>query len=132
MSTLRYSGEIRIRVTYLDWRPGELFIDGTPRNPNGRYRCFLKGPGGMRTTIVVCAPAFLSVGVDDPEAFDDAARAAIAFADNTPDDVDGPAWNDVSAFKIDGSGWHIGRTIAEAWPKVEPRSGGDFVNDRGE
>jgi hypothetical protein len=130
MSTLRYSGEIRIRVTYLD--------HAKPLRPNGRYRCFLRGPGGMRTTIIVGAPAFLSHGVDSPEAFDDAARSALAFADH--EDCDTPScdgsrcdtWSRHTAWNADGSDRHVGRTLANAWPKVAPRSGGDFVNDRSE
>jgi hypothetical protein len=81
MSTLRYSGDIRIRVTYHDRRFEDVYEDGTPRNPNGFYRCFLRASNNT-TTIIVGAPAFLSQAVDSPEAFSDAARAAVAFADH--------------------------------------------------
>ena len=79
MSALRYCGEIRIRITYQDG-PG-----------NGRYRCYLTA-GDTRTrstTITVNAPAYLSHAVDSPEAFDNAARAALAFARDDRGDREG-------------------------------------------
>lgn len=102
MSTLRYSGEIRIRITYLDAH-GEVFIDGTPRAPNGKYRCFLQAKGGARTTVYVGAPASLSHAVDSPEAFDDTAHAAIAFAND-----EDSQWGDYAASNEDG--YHIVRS----------------------
>ena len=81
MSTLRYSGDVCIRVTYHDARRDDVFADGTPRNPNGFYRCFLRSEGDT-ATIIVGTPAYLTHAVDSPEAFSDAARAAIAFADH--------------------------------------------------
>ena len=109
MSTLRYSGEIRIRVTYLD---GSL-------TTAPRYRCFLRGPGDLTATIIVNAPAYLSHAVDSPEAFDDAAHAALSFAENDDRDWSVHAH---AAFKADGTGWHVGRTPSAAWPKVENKT----------
>jgi hypothetical protein len=107
MSTLRYSGEIRIRVTYLDplW------------SGNGSYRCYLRGPGGMATTVIVNAPAFPAHALDAPEAFDDAARAAISCA-NDDDEREGLAcyeWGALAA--TTANGWHVGRSEARAWPQ---------------
>jgi hypothetical protein len=117
MSTLRYSGEIRIRVTYLD-----VAYDGPDtqaRLGNGRYRCFLRGPGGMTTTVIVNAPQYLTRAVDSPEAFDDAARASISFADDKSEGEQLPCytWAHLAAHVIDRSEWHVGRTEAHAWPK---------------
>jgi hypothetical protein len=103
MSTLRYCGEIRIRITYLERGP----------HRNGSYRCYLTAPGGAKVTIIVGAPAYLSHGVDSSEAFDETAHAAISFADNEPEsDAD---WSSAAAVKADGTGWLIGRSEATAW-----------------
>jgi hypothetical protein len=79
----------------------------------------------MTATIVVNPPRYCEFSVDSPEAFDDAARAALTFASNGDtgaDSAEGPrnsdeAWTDRAAFKIDGSGWHMGRDAAHAWPE---------------
>jgi hypothetical protein len=68
MSAIRYTGQITIRVTYVDAR--------------GAYRCALRGPDNMRHTIYVTAPVASRIAVDSSEAFDYAARAAVAFADD--------------------------------------------------
>jgi hypothetical protein len=97
MSTMRYSGKIRIRITYIDAPQG-----GTC----GYYRCFLRAVGfhqGEGRTIQVGAPAHLTNAVDSPEAFDDAARAAIAFAQD-----ENPGWDDLAAHNEDG--YHIARS----------------------
>ncbi len=105
MSTKRYSGEIVIRITYIE-----------TYDPNGMYRCFLKGPNGQTETVFVGAPAFLSEAVDSPEAFDSAAEAAIAFADHEAGE-NGIRWGELAAYDIDGAGSHIGRSPAKAWPQ---------------
>lgn len=107
MSTIRYCGDITIRVTYLD-AYGETYSDGTIRNRNGKYRCFLRAPGMRSVTIFVGAPAFLSHAVDCPEAFDEAAHAAISFADD-----EHGSWSDHACPKEDGSGWAIERKLRE-------------------
>lgn len=76
MSAMRYSGDARVRVTYLDTP------DGLPENRNGGYRCFVRTDAGETYTCVVGAPQVLEHAVDSPEAFDDAAKAALAFADH--------------------------------------------------
>jgi len=128
MSALRYSGEIRIRVTYRD-SDGETYSDGTFRHPNGFYRCILTC-GNERAKIIVGAPAFLSHAVDSSEAYDDVARAAIAFADD-----ESGVWGERASYAADGSDWHVGRTLADAhasplvsvlsidaWADSEPRT----------
>jgi hypothetical protein len=117
VSTLRYSGEIRIRVTYLD----VAYPDTRARLGNGRYRCFLRGPGGMTTTVIVGAPAYLSRAVDSPEAFDDAAHAAISFAESDDQNTNTHEWANAAACKPEG-GWHIGRSPSAAWPPGEEPS----------
>lgn len=81
MSALRYSGDVRVRVTYFDPKSGDVFSDGTPRHPNGSYCCRIVTPGVRGLRVFVGAPAHLEHAVDSPEAFDCAARAALAFAD---------------------------------------------------
>ena len=110
MATLRYSGELRIRITYIDWKQSDVFADGTPRNRNGQYRCYLNVADGQGKTIYVGAPAHLSHAVDSPEAFDDTARAALAFADD-----DG--WPVESHAAFDETGYFVGRSKETAWPK---------------
>jgi hypothetical protein len=112
MSTMRYSGEIRIRITYLEpYLAGDGAPAGRSTMSNGEYRCFLREPDGMGTTIHVGAPAFLTHAVDSPEAFDAVARAALSFAHNAGWPVEAHApW-------VDGAAWHIGRSPAKAWPK---------------
>lgn len=63
-----------MRVTYRDPKPGSHLR-------NGDYKVTLSS-GGRRKVIYVGAPAFLSHAVDSPKAYDEAAQAAIAFADD--------------------------------------------------
>jgi hypothetical protein len=96
MSTLRYCGSIRIRVTYIDQPavsyvdgkldPKNWYADGTPRYPNGSYRCHVVAGDGARCTVIVAPPAALTKAVDCPEAFDEAAGAALSFASNPDED----------------------------------------------
>jgi hypothetical protein len=60
---------------------------------NGSYRCFVRTSGGVKYKCVVGAPAHLDHAVDSPEAFDGAARAALAFAEHDGVSVY-PIWND--------------------------------------
>lgn len=79
---MRYSGNITVRVTYLEpYLAGDACPANRSTRLNGEYRCFVKSPD-RSLTIVVGAPNVLSNSVDSPEAFDDAARAAIAFANH--------------------------------------------------
>lgn len=127
MSTLRYSGEIRIRVTYLEAHRGG--------GNNGAYRCYLRGPGGMATTVIVGAPAYLSHAVDSPEAFDEAAHASIGFADDSDEEKEERLscyhWANIAAHKADGSGWHVGRSEKQAWPDEPSPRGCASCGDQG-
>lgn len=77
MSALRYSGDARVRVTYLDTAalPWSWYR-------NGGYRCFVRTDSGATYSCVVGAPQILEHAVDSPEAFDDAAKAALSFAEH--------------------------------------------------
>lgn len=120
VSTYRYSGAVRIRVTYLPPNPAEAFADGTPRHPNGSYRCALAcfTPAGQwnetvyhRARVRVGAPACLSHAVDSPEAYDDAASAALSFAS-----YDDSEWGDKATHNRELSAWHVGRAPSTRWP----------------
>lgn len=139
MSAFRYSGRVRIRVTYREAMHG-----------NGSYRCTLrafgsdtlsfvssggyKGKPVARETIIVGAPAILprGEGVDSPEAFDSAARAAIAFADSRADALredgkDSFRWSEAAAIapEDDPHAYHVGRAPLQAFP---PRVDGRKVS----
>ena len=73
MSTYRYSGNARVRVTY-DERRDE-------------YRCFV-AVGRRHKRVRVGSPAHLVQAVDCPAAFDSAACAALAFAAHDGFDVE--------------------------------------------
>ena len=106
MSALRYSGQIRIRITYLEpWGAGTPAPAGRSTRVNGEYRCFLQA-NGARVTIHVDTPAYLLCAVDSPEAFDGAAHAAIAFAE---DEYPDHGWGEWAKTKEDGTGWAIVR-----------------------
>jgi hypothetical protein len=72
VSTLRYFLGGRVRLTYLD----SGFVNG-----RGGYRCHVKTRDGASRKVFVGEPAHRTRSVDSPEAFDDVARAAIAFAE---------------------------------------------------
>lgn len=77
MSTIRKSGDVRIRITY--------------REGSCDYRATITAPGMDHPTIVVVGePNILRVAVDSPTAFDEVAKAALSFAmaDAVGDDVD--------------------------------------------
>lgn len=63
----RYSGQVRVRLVYVDARSG---YDARVSWPDGRER------------VKVGEPKTLTHAVDSPAAYDAAARAAIAFAGN--------------------------------------------------
>jgi hypothetical protein len=114
VSALRYSGEVTIRVTWIDK------VDVRPHG--GHYRCTLSRIESNRrvtTTQYVGAPACLTHAIDCSEAFDDTAHAALSFASNreTAEDDDPNGWAEVAAYKADGSGWLIARAPAKRWGK---------------
>lgn len=99
MSTMRYSGNISIRVTYLEpWGAGTPAPVGRSTRINGEYRCFLRHPCGARATVHVGAPDALRHAVDSPLAFDDAAKASMSFAAHD-DDFD---WWGSASHDVDG------------------------------
>ena len=63
----RYSGDVSVTIIY--------------RDITSDYVCRVKSPGGL-ATVFVGTPAHLEHAVDCREAFDDVARAAIAFAEH--------------------------------------------------
>lgn len=110
MSTLRYSGDIIIQVTYLEPTfESPPPADKTNKVPHGEYRCFLKlrnTLGRQRTVIYVSAMLEhgSGIGVASPEAFDNAARVSILFADN-----ENPDWGKRCAYNPNSS-IHVGRS----------------------
>lgn len=132
MSAMRYSGELRIRVTYLEpWGAGTPAPAGRSTRPHGEYRCYISvgsvgvGSGGNSwikrdgkkacgAKIIVGAPAVLSHAVDSPEAFDNAAATALSFAHDEGWPVESHA-----AYDAELTDWHIGRSPAKARP-LEP------------
>ena len=90
-----------------------------------------KGERREKVTVYVGAPCFLEHGLDACEAFDATASATISFASEPDTDEgetwDGSTWSDGAAFKADGSGWHIGRSLAQAWP-AEKQKAGDTIS----
>jgi hypothetical protein len=117
MSALRFSGRVRVRVTLTHDRAGRDV-----------YRCALTafertaGEGAIvaRTIVHVHPPAFLETAIDAPEAFDDTARAALAFADADGHDR-AFAWGEACAYASDMSDRHVGRSPASAFPRPEGR-----------
>ena len=105
MSTQRYSGQLRIRITYID--DSVNGIEG--------YRCCVVRPDGKQVRVTVGSPRVLTHSVDSPEAFDSAAHAAIAFADDEAHDC-----SEFAAYTE--RGWHVGRSLATAWPKEKTAS----------
>jgi len=82
-----------MRVTNRDPRPGSHLR-------NGDYKVTLSS-GGRRKVIYVGAPAYLSHAVDSPKAYDEAAHAALSFADHEGFDMQPDTTS---------SGWHISRS----------------------
>lgn len=115
MSAVRYSGGVRIRVTWVD-------VAGL--RDGGHYRCCLsRGDSGgwtVRTTQYVGSNLQhgSGIGIDSPEAFDSAASAALSFASNseTAEDDNPSAWWNTAAHDAGLTGWHVGRSPKQAWP----------------
>lgn len=63
---IRYSGRVKVTIRRTEDDRG--------------YACSVKDPGLATYRVVVGDPGALTVAVDAPEAYDGAARAAIAFA----------------------------------------------------
>jgi len=83
----RYSGRIAMRVVLREGMRDE-------------YHVSIKLPNGDRETVVVGAPAHMRIAIDSPQAYDDAARAALAFAEHDGLDVAEHAEFDESSYVI--------------------------------
>ena len=112
MSATRYSGQLRIRVTYQDPRGGQL---------RGQYRCTVthvptvsldRRSTPEKTTVYVGENLQhgSGIGIDSPIMIDEVAHAALSFADD-----EGFPASELAASKEDGSGWHVGRSAKTAW-----------------
>jgi hypothetical protein len=113
MSAIRYSGKLRIRVTYVsDWTKG----------PAGEYRCHISpivqrngnGDEYQPVTIYVGRAACDGLAVDSPKAFDGAARAALSFAES-----EGWPVTEYATYDLALTRWHVGRTRDKAWPNSQ-------------
>lgn len=82
-------------------RSGQVKITCTLNRRSDSYRCRVKTPEAQKT-VVVRAPASLRQAVDSPVAFDQAAHAALSFADDEGFDV-------ASYADMGSSGWKISR-----------------------
>jgi hypothetical protein len=93
----RYSGKVTVDVRW---------VESIGRS---RYRAGVSWPGG-RSVQFVGLPGVLTKAVDSPQAYDEAASAAISFASDEGKDV-----GDYTAYTDRGL-W-IGRSKAQAWPQ---------------
>lgn len=102
----RFSGEIRITIK----------LDET--SPVDAYDCTLSVKGEGHKRVRVLGPVYRAKGtaVDSSEAYDSAAHAALSFAEGEGFPVSEHAATDAA-----GSGWHIGRDAAHAWPKEDTK-----------
>lgn len=102
----RYSGNFKITMQLKDDQ--RFGRGGRPLHPNGYYNVRIRelGRDGAEKGIVwkgvVGTPAFLSEAIDSLKAYDDTARAALAFADDEK-----AISGDDAMFKRDGSGYFV-------------------------
>lgn len=103
----RYSGECTIRMSY--------------RDQYSDYRCVVRWPDGRRVVYVGEKLQHGSgIGVDHPQMYDEVASAALFFTMAGDEDHDEDPVPDLpGASNVDGSGWHVGRKLADAWPREE-------------
>jgi hypothetical protein len=93
MSAIRYSGALRIRITFVGKSPPE-------------YRCHIScpsTPGQLPCRIYVHPNEAKMHAVDSPEAFDAVAKAALSFALDEH-------WPITEYAASDGDGWIISRS----------------------
>jgi len=90
MAAIRYSGRATLRLTY--------------RDATSDYRVSINSDGLPSEVVIVGEPATLTHAVDSPEAFDDAARAAISFAESLGESC-----------SYDDAGPFVARKRAECW-----------------
>lgn len=74
MTALRFCGGLRLRLTILE--------------PHEVYRVWITDDRGTRYRTTVVAPRCADHALDHPESFDDAAHAALSFADHDRSDLD--------------------------------------------
>ena len=115
---IRYSGGLKINVVYQD--RGDYRAVITEYGPEASHR---RHPMRMfhttpRKAIVYVRPPAAGFGrgiaYDSPEAYDQTAHAALSFAS---DEWDNEWISNLASHDADFSGWHIGRTESQAWPK---------------
>ncbi len=87
---------------------GRLVIQLSYRDKAQDYWCTVSRAGERVGSVDVGAPAHLAVAVDSPEAYDNAAHAALSFLD-----VQQPEPADLSGAAMDGTGWAITRKRVE-------------------
>lgn len=90
---MRYSGQVTVTLAY--------------DNKRDQYTTLVDSPGGRERVRV---GAVRGKVVDAPEVMDDAARAAISFAERT-------RAGEYAAHDAEGSTYHIGRMKSRAWPR---------------
>jgi hypothetical protein len=95
----RYSGDAKITLTLQD---------------NDSYRVVVETDCDA-SCITINSPKVLKHAIDSPEAFDDAARAAVAFALEERDEHGVSVFDD-SDFAFGPEAVYVGRTREQAWP----------------
>lgn len=96
---MRYSGQVTVSIRFDD--------------RNDQYVASVQSPGGRETVHVPWK--WSTKGVDTPEAYDDAARAAISFAERTKA-------GDYATYDESGTSAHVGRMKSRAWPRERPKT----------
>lgn len=104
MATYRYSGSLRIRLAYSDVDCGYICTIKSV------YSRVVRGTESRRVEgVFVGEAACLTCAVDSPEAFDDAARAALAYASADAQACAAGTLNH-------GASFHVGRKPQDAYP----------------
>lgn len=105
----RYSGDLTVN---LQWKDAQK-VNGTYPPHGGYYACTVVFDRRVVSRSSVFAPAVLHVAVDSAVAYDQAARAALSFANDEESEI-----GEQAAYSRRLGTWHIGRTAAA-------RHGGD-------
>ena len=122
---IRYSGGLKINVVYRDKGDYRAVITDysqqqAPRSTKPFPFKTRSIPESKAVVFVNPAPAGFGQGVayDSPQAYDEIAHAALSFAAYSDERRRKGDWiTELAAYDRDGSGWHIGRTPAQAWPR---------------
>lgn len=120
---IRYSGGLKINVVYRD--KGDYRAVITEYGPEASHRSHpLRAfHTTARKAVVYVNPASAGFGrgvaYDSPQAYDEIAALALSFADDDLRSMGDPEYwvGELAAYDNDLSGWHIGRTERQAWPK---------------